>query len=111
MAFPCDAWTNNTVRQTDQISACLPKSALAATLELPEEIFLAVVLDALQRLAVDGVAGFVNLSTYNNCDGEENANNAQCKFMPLSLPVQTSKTEQKQQVLYLLGRALCTNGA
>ena len=106
-----DAWANNTIRNTAQTSACLDKSALSATHELPEEIFLAVVLDALNRLAVDGVAGFQPLANYEMCDAETNANKAQCKFMPVSLPIETDATEQKQQILWLLGAALCTNGA
>lgn len=106
-----DAWAANTVRNTAQTSACLDKSALAATFELPLETFLAVVLDALQRLAVDGVAGFQPLANYDMCDGENNANKANCKFMPLSLPIEADPTEMKQQILWLLGAALCTNGA
>lgn len=107
----CNAFADNTVRQSDQISACLPKSALAATRELPEETFLLTVLDALQRLAVGGVEGFVNLNTYDMCEAETNANNASCALLPLSAPVQTDATEIKQQILWMLGNALCTNGA
>lgn len=111
MPVSCNAFANNTVRQTDQISACLPKSALAATRELPEELFLYAVLDALQRLAVSDVTGFVNLSTYDMCDAEKNAANAYCALRELSAPIQAEATEIKQQILWLLGNALCTNNA
>lgn len=111
-AISCsDAWTNNKVKNTAQTSACLDKSALAATWELPEEVFLAVVLDALNRLAVDGVAGFQLLSNYLMCDAENNANKAYCKFMNFTLPIQTEAAEMKQQILWLLGATLCTNAA
>lgn len=108
MAISCNAWDGNTVRVTDQISACLPKSALGAMRELSEETFLYAVLDALQRLAVAGVEGFVNLNTYDMCDAEINAKNASCALTTLSAPVQAEATEIKQQILWLLGNPLCT---
>lgn len=107
----CNPWPANTVRFSDQISACLAKSAGAGPNELPEEVFLAVVLDSLQRLAVDGVAGFQNLNQYVVCEGEANAHQAFAQFNFVSLPIQASASQLKQQILWMLANPLCANSA
>jgi len=107
----CNPWIANTIRQSDQLSARRQNSAKASTYELPDETFLAAVIDALQRLAVKGVTGFQNITTYNNCDGERTAHDANVQFMQVSLPIQTATTQQKQQILWQLASALCANAA
>lgn len=112
MALTCsNAWDDNTIRATAQLSACEQKSALAAMRELQEVTFLYAVLDALQRLAVNGAEGFVNLNTYDMCEAEQNARNASCALTTLSAPVQADATEIKQQILWMLANPLCTLGA
>lgn len=107
----CDPWVNNTLRQSDQIAACRGNSGQADAYELPDETFLYTVIDALQRLAVDGVAGFSNLSQYIACEGETNARLAYARLVQTTLPIQASKSEAKQIILWQLGAALCANNA
>lgn len=107
----CNPWPANTVRFSDQLAACLGRSSGAGPNELPEETFLAVVLDSLQRLAARGVTGFQNLTQYQPCEGEANAHQAFAQFNFVSLPIQASATQLKQQILWQLGNALCGNSA
>ena len=112
MGLPnCNPWLANTIRQSDQLSAFRQNSALASTYELPDETFFAMVIDALQRLAVAGVTGFENIEGYSNCDGERTAHDANVQFMQTGLPIQTATTQQKQQITWLLANALCANAA
>ena len=73
--------------------------------------FFAAVIDVLQRLAVDGVAGFQLLSAYNSCDGEQNSKNAFCSIGNITLPWQFNKAELKQMILWQLANPLCANNA
>lgn len=107
----CDPWPANTLRQSDQVAACRGNSGQADAYELPDETFLYLVIDSLQRLAVDGVAGFANLSQYLACEGETNARLAYARLVQTTLPVQASKSEAKQIILWQLGAALCANNA
>lgn len=107
----CDPWITNTLRQSDQVAACRGNSGQADAYELPDEIFLYLVIDSLQRLAVDGVAGFSNLSQYLSCEGETNARLAYARLVQTTLPIQASKSESKQIILWQLGAALCANNA
>ncbi len=112
MALPsCNPWSSNTVRFTDQQAACLENSGRAAEYQLLGPNFHLAVLDALQRLAAAGVAGFSQLSLYTACDGEANAHNAQCAIDPISPPMQYNDAEIEQIILWQLGNALCVNGA
>jgi len=107
----CNPWISNTVRFSDQQAACKERSAQASANELPDVTFLLTVLDALQRLAVDGVAGFELLDAYNQCDGEANSHNAYAQLITLSAPVQSNKAELKQMILWQLANPLCANNA
>lgn len=112
MAIPsCDSWVANTIRQSDQVAACRGNSGQADAYELPDEIFNYIVIDALQRLAVRGITGFPNLSQYLACEGETNSRLAYDRFVQTTLPIQASKSEAKQIILWQLGAALCANNA
>ncbi len=112
MALPnCNPWASNTVRDSDQQVACTERSGRADQYELEEATFFATVIDSLQRLAKASVSGWQPLSAYNACDGESNAHNAYCVLNPVSLPMQTITTEQKQIILWQLANALCANNA
>jgi len=84
---------------------------MAAQWELLDPTFLATVLDALQRLARAGVTGFQPLANLTLCDAEANASNAHCALQFVTLPVQFDPVNVKQQILWALGAALCTNNA
>lgn len=107
----CNPWPDNTVRFSDQQTACREPSTGVGLYELLDATFLATVIDALQRLAVAGVTGAQPLTDYNVCDGETNAKNAYCSLNDTTLPIQTNTAEQKQVVLWQLGNLLCANNA
>lgn len=110
-ALTCDPFSNNTLANSAQISSCQQKNPLLATYELSEEVFLAVILDMLQRLAVAGVAGFQPLTDYIACDSQKVSNEAFCKFANYTLPINFDPTEVKAQVLWMLGAPVCENEA
>jgi len=107
----CDPWPSNTIRQSDQIVACREVTPKAGQYALEQATFNALVLDALQRLAVKGITGFPNLSTAVKCDLDANARAAYVQVNPVSLPIQTNTDEQQAYVLWALGQALCANAA
>jgi hypothetical protein len=108
MALPtCNPWTNNTIRDSDQVAACKERSALAGSQELQDVTFLLTVLDSLQRLAVVSAEGFENLSAYEMCDAEVNAHEAYVKINTLSPPIQANSAELKQMILWQLANPLC----
>lgn len=112
MAFPCNPWVNHKlVSDAAHVAACKQESARAAQFQLDPITFMAVVLSALERLAVDGVTGFQLLSAYSNCDGEQNASNAYVCNTALSLPFATDPVMLQQIILWQLGNALCENDA
>ncbi len=109
----CDPWTAaaTSIRQSDQIVACRETTPRAGQFALEQATFNALVLDALQRLATAGVAGFTNLSNATQCDLDANARAAYVRVNPVSLPIQTNTDEQQAYILWALGNALCVNGA
>lgn len=112
MALPsCNPWVSNTVRDSDQLAACREATPRAGQFELEDLTFLALVLDALQRLAVAGVEGFTNITQSNQCDVDENAHNAYCAVNAVSLPIQFNSAEIKALIEWQLGNALCNNNA
>lgn len=112
MAIPsCDPWGSNTIRDSAQIVACRETTPRAGFYALEQATFNAMVLDALQRLAQAGVAGFTNLSNASECDLDENAHNAYVQVRDVSLPLQTDTDEQQAYILWALGNALCANNA
>jgi len=112
MALPtCNPWASNTIRSSDQLAACRESTPRAGFYELEDLTFLALVLDALQRLAVAGVTGFSNLTNSTQCDVDENAHNAYCAANPISLPIQFNSAEIKALIEWQLGNALCANAA
>lgn len=112
MAIPtCNPWPANTIRQSDQITACRETTPRAGFYALEQATFNALVLDALQRLAVKGVTGFTNLANATRCDIDNNAHNAYVQVNPVSLPLQANTDEQQAYILWALGSALCVNGA
>lgn len=112
MAIPtCDPWGTNTIRDSAQIVACRETTPRAGFYALEQATFNAMVLDALQRLAVKGVAGFTNLTNATECDLDTNARAAYVQVNPVSLPIQTNTDEQQAYILWALGNALCVNAA
>ncbi len=111
MANLCDSWPTNTIRDSAQIVACRETTPRAGFYALEQATFNALVLDALQRLAVAGVEGFTNLSNGTKCDIDENAHNAYCAVNATSLPIQTNTDEQQAFILWALNNALCANNA
>lgn len=91
--------------------ACREVTPKAGQYALEQATFNALVLDALQRLAVKGVEGFTNLSNAVQCDIDANARKAYNRVNAVSLPLQTNTDEQQAYILWALGAALCTNGA
>lgn len=111
MANLCNSWPASTIRDSAQIVACRENTPRAGFYALEQATFNALVLDALQRLAVAGVEGFTNLANGNQCDIDENAHNAYCVVNPVSLPIQTNTDEQQAFILWALNAALCANNA
>jgi hypothetical protein len=107
----CNPWPDNTVPASSQQSACAEIGAMAAQWELLDSTFLATVLDSLLRLAQAGVTGFQPLTNLTLCDAEANASNAHCALQFVTLPIQFDPTNAKQQILWLLGNAMCENDA
>lgn len=112
MALPtCDPWSGNTVRQSDALAALKGNTANAGEHQIPYVIFLLLVQDSLQRLAVKGVTGFQNLSALVACEGGKNGRFAYDQMIPISPPVQANEAEIQQNILWQLANALCANGA
>lgn len=69
--------------------------------------FLFTVIDALERIAQGADGTFQPLLSYNACDGEANAKNAQCAIGNLTPPFQADAAELKQIILWQLANGLC----
>lgn len=99
----CDAITSQTIETTQSTLGCTPEVANLSDSELPEEQFLLLVLDALNRLGIGGT-----LADYVPCDGAEVARLAYCAVYNKITPgMQNPPAKIKAAILWMLNQALC----
>jgi len=102
MALTCNAFADNTVGQTQNVSACAaPHMANLSDHQLLDEQFLLLVLDSLRRLN-PGV-----LETALACDLADALRNASCAMLTNTPQFPTTPVELQSQILYLLNESLC----
>lgn len=107
MALTCNAFADNTIGATQNVSACAaPHLANLSDHQLNDEQFLLLVLDSLRRLA-EGAGAPGPLEGASACDLADALRNASC-VMDFTTP-QTGPTvaEQQAQILYMLNVGLC----
>lgn len=101
MAIPCNGFTAQTVSTTQNTLGCTGETGNLLDNELPEELFLLTVLDALKRLAPDTFAA------YTECEGVEVARNAFCAVRNITPSFQNSPAKVKAAILWMLNEDLC----
>lgn len=112
MALTCtDAWTNNTVGVTSRVVQCMKNTDRLAPSELldDDEKFLAIVLDAIERLRIKDAFTIPALANINACDAETAAYLANCAIADRSLTSLNLGTDKlKAAILWQLNQALCS---
>lgn len=73
------------------------------------EKFLALVLDAIQRLRIKGTFTIPNLSTIESCDAQAAAYQAYCALADRAMPSQNLPPDKvKAAIIWQLTQALCS---
>lgn len=112
MALTCtSAWGNNTVAATIPVVQCMRNTDRLDPFELIDdsEKFLAVVLDAIERLRIKGTFTIPALATINACDAQQAANLAHCAVADRALPSNNlTPAKLKAAILWQLNQALCS---
>ena len=102
MALSCNAFADNTVGSTQNVSACAaPHLANLSDHQLLDEQFLLLVLDSLNRI-YPGV-----LSAALPCDLADALRNASCAMLTNTPQFSTTPVQLQSQILYLLNEAVC----
>jgi hypothetical protein len=102
MALSCNAFADNTVGSTQNVSACAaPHLANLSDHQLLDEQFLLLVLDSLNRL-YPGV-----LAAAAPCDLADALRNASCAMLTNTPQYPTTPVQLQSQILYLLNEGLC----
>lgn len=102
MALTCNAFAENTVGETQNVSACAaPHLANLSDHQLLDEQFLLLVLDSLNRLN-PGL-----LAAASACDLSDALRNASCAMLTNTPQFPTTPVELQAQILYLLNESLC----
>lgn len=102
MALSCNAFADNTVGSTQNLSACMaPQVANLSDHELLPEQFMLLVLDTLNRL-YPGV-----LAAALTCDMADALRNASCALLTNTPQFPTTPVQLQAQILYLLNEAAC----
>ncbi len=102
MALSCNAFADNTVGSTQNVSACAaPHLANLSDHQLLDEQFLLLVLDSLNRL-YPGV-----LAAAAACDLADALRNASCAMLTNTPQYPTTPVQLQSQILYLLNEGLC----
>lgn len=103
MSLECEAILSQTVQATQNTLGCTPEPANLSDSELPEEQFLLMVLDALNRLGIGGT-----LDDYVPCEGAEVARLTYCAIYNQITPgMQNPPAKIKAAILWMLNQALC----
>lgn len=94
---------SQTIEATQLTLGCTPEPANLSDSELPDDLFLLTVLDALNRLGVGGT-----LADYDACEGAEVARLAYCSIYSSITPgMQNPPAKIKAAILWMLNQALC----
>lgn len=105
----CNVYENQTVGTTQQLASCISDTAGLEGSELPEEQFLLVVLDQLQRRASGiGTGELPLIQDLLACDIEQAARNAYCAALNISPPFDINATKLKALILTMLNEFNCT---
>jgi len=112
MALTCNtAWSNNTVARTLPIVQCMTNLDRLAGSELTDdpEKFLALVLDALERLRIKGTFTIPTLAAINACDAQSAAYQANCALADRAIPSNNLPPDKvKSAIIWQLTQALCS---
>ncbi len=102
MPLTCNAFADNTVGVTQNLSACAaPHLGNLSDHELLPEQFMLLVLDSLNRLNPGALAAA------STCDLADALRNASCAILTNTPQFPTTPVELQSQILYLLNEALC----
>lgn len=112
MALTCNtAWSNNTVAATLPVVQCMTNLDRLAPSELidDDEKFLALVLDAIERLRVKGTFTIPALVNIVACDAQQAAYQANCALADRAMPSNNlSPAKIKSAIIWQLTQALCS---
>lgn len=102
MALTCNAFADNTLGATQNLSACkAPHLANLSDHQILPEQFLLLVLDSLNRLYAGALAAALP------CDMADALRNASCVMMTNTPQFPTTPAELQAQILYILNEQLC----
>lgn len=109
MALPCNVFADQTIGITQQIAACLNPPPNLGDSELPEEQFLLVVLDQLQRRAEgSGTGELPTIQSLDVCDILQASRNASCVALNISPPFNVEPAMLKAIILTMINAFNCT---
>lgn len=112
MALICsDAWSNNTVARTLPVVQCMANLDRLAQSELTDdpEKFLALVLDALERLRIKETFTIPALADIAACDAQQAAYQANCALADRAIPSNNLPPDKlKSAIIWQLTQALCS---